>query len=251
MKRSHPFGTLANPSPVILRWVNRGEQDLYNKVEEYIRADKFTRRVFKRVVGEEGGDKTLICLLYVAVSFDLNAKRVKAKLTQAAGMSLRTLENFPKRLEAIAEEIAQVNSSLLGDLGDSLPRRSFAREYHAAESHLDLLAEYLYLPIALRYYAAFLGILTRRRKHGSREMKEKQVFNADWALYILREVIQATRQKPMYAEMAELLTATAHALGEHKEYYPDALKMRLRRKREAVSQKLLQRKSEDRPVDLQ
>ena len=90
--------------------------------------------------------------------------------------------------------------------------------------------------MALRGYAAFLHEYLHSEKDGIAINREIARSEANGTLVSLFQVVSAEKGRPMYREVAMLLTGTAEKLGTanyDQKYDLDALKMRLARLRTA------------------
>jgi hypothetical protein len=150
-------------------------------------------------------------------------KTMRPQLILGTGKSLPTLEYFPKQLQGIAEEVERVSKAI-------------GQFWYDVRSDNTFLTRFGELPTILHDYATFLKQTLRLEKDNININTDIARLEANAALSSLCETMRQAKSRPMYTEVAALLTGAAENLGvanDEQEYSPDALKMRVGRLRKS------------------
>lgn len=153
-------------------------------------------------------------------------------LATKMGMSAKTLSRFPQRVRSLADEIERLNLHQL--VGPEF--WLFNPDIHCLQGRklTDSLKKSLALwfgrlPGLLRSYAEYVEWQSKTMSKIVRARKRPKVAGRILVLDMLIQFVREQTGKPHYAELSEILTATANAKGVNKDFSVDLLKMAVSR----------------------
>jgi hypothetical protein len=144
------------------------------------------------------------------------------------GMSAKTLSRFPLRVRNFADEIEKLNLHplLRPEFWIFNPDLGSLQGLKLTDSLKKSLASWFgRLPRLLRCYADYVESQSKTMSRSVRALKKPKVGGRILVLDMLIQFVREETGKPHYAELAEILTATANANEVIKDFSPDLLKM--------------------------
>jgi hypothetical protein len=229
-RRAVPWSEVESRQPEIAQWRNLTRRAVAGNQAANNCYSKLRKAGLKRFEWFE----VLVAVAVLAHGAHQRAKKGNRDWCSATkmGMSAKTLSRFPPRVRSLADEIERLNLHPL--VGPEFwlfnPDLYCLRGRKLTGSLKKSLALWFErLPRLLRCHADYVEWQSKTMSQRVRAPKRPEVAGRIVVLDMLIQFVREETGKPHYAELSEILTATANTEGVNKDFSTGLLKMAVSR----------------------